>query len=326
MDQEKQPTKEAPKSPRSRLKSLEEFLRPLSADARTPGAAPATSSKSDEEAIAAAMEAMQRLAMETDVADSANAASSEHPACASCGNVNPPGNRFCAACGTALPVKAARTAGALPDAQARDAADLPAGPHNYHHHYHHHYFSYGESAAPGPGATVEPRTAASLPARAPVRERAAGGPLSRAEVAVRKVAQDWAAGCNTKHLDDLVSLYTADAIVLRPNVPPVRGTAAIHEYFFSVLEAGLGEVEMEPIRIEVVGDIAYQAGRCQMLVPVNMNRRREERGKYLIVLAKHEGDWKILSDCWSTDLSVGVVAEPAQPAATQASGSPRKSA
>jgi ketosteroid isomerase-like protein len=83
---------------------------------------------------------------------------------------------------------------------------------------------------------------------------------------------------------------------------------------------------MEPIRIEVVGDIAYQAGRCQMLVPVNMNRRREERGKYLIVLAKHEGDWKILSDCWSTDLSVGVVAEPAQPAATQAPGSPRKSA
>src|SRR5205085_8195977 len=106
----------------------------------------------------------------------------------------------------------------------------------------------------------------------------AGTALSRAETAVRKLSQDWAFACNTKHLDDLVELYMPDAIVLRPNVPAVRGTAAIREFFFSVLDSGLGEVELEPLRVEVFGEIAYEAGRCKSLVPVAMSKRREERG------------------------------------------------
>ncbi len=150
--------------------------------------------------------------------------------------------------------------------------------------------------------------------------------MSRVEIAARQVAKDWASACNVKHLDDLIGLYAPDAIILRPNVPPVRGTAAIREYFFAVLEAGLGDVEMEPLRTEVVGEVAYQAGRCQMLVPVTVNRRREERGKYLMVMARQSGDWKILADCWSTDLSLGVAAEPAPAAPPGIPSAPKKSA
>jgi ketosteroid isomerase-like protein len=130
--------------------------------------------------------------------------------------------------------------------------------------------------------------------------------LSRGEAAIRKLTQDWALACNSKQLDDLVDLYGADSIVLRPNVPPVRGTAAIREFFFSLLDAGLGEVDLEPLRVEVFGDVAYEAGRCKMLVPFAMGQRREERGKYLLTLARQAGDWKILADCWSSDLSLGV--------------------
>jgi uncharacterized protein (TIGR02246 family) len=131
----------------------------------------------------------------------------------------------------------------------------------------------------------------------------AGASLSRNEAAIRKLTQDWALACNNKQLDDLVDLYGADAVVLRPNVPPVRGTAAIREFFFAVLDAGLGEVEMDTFRVEIFGDLAYEAGRCQMLVPF-MGKRREERGKYLLTLARQAGDWKILADCWSSDLSL----------------------
>jgi ketosteroid isomerase-like protein len=137
--------------------------------------------------------------------------------------------------------------------------------------------------------------------------------LSRAETAVRKLTQDWMLACNGKQLDDLVDLYAVDAIVLRPNVPPVRGTAAIREFFFGVLDAGLGEVDMEPLRVETFGDVASEAGRCKMLVPFTMGKRREERGKYLLTLARQAGDWKILADCWSSDLSLGVNVDSAPP-------------
>lgn len=134
---------------------------------------------------------------------------------------------------------------------------------------------------------------------------AAGQPLSRAETAARALTKEWALACNTKQLDDLVHMYGSDALILRPNHPPVRGTAAIREFYFAVLDAGVGEVELETLRVEVVGDLAYEAGRYKMLVPVTVGKRREERGKYLMVLARHaNNEWKIACDCLTSDLSL----------------------
>jgi hypothetical protein len=49
-----------------------------------------------------------------------------------------------------------------------------------------------------------------------------------------------------------------------------------------------------------------------MLVPVAMGKRREERGKYLMILNRQSGgEWKIVADCWSSDLSLAVAADPA---------------
>ena len=131
------------------------------------------------------------------------------------------------------------------------------------------------------------------------------GDLSRAEAAVRAITQEWILACNTKHLDDLLELYISDALVLRSNCPPIRGAAAVREFFFGALDSGLGEVEMEPLRIEVVGDLAYEAGRCKALTPSSTGKRREER-KYLWVCARQtNGEWKLTADCWSSDLTLG---------------------
>ncbi len=134
--------------------------------------------------------------------------------------------------------------------------------------------------------------------------------MSRAEAALRKVSQDWVQACNTKHLDDMIELYAADALVLRPNVAAVRGTAAIREFFVGALNAGLGEVELEPLRVDMFADVAYEAGRCKMLTPVSLGKRREERGKYMIIFHRQgPNEWKIVADCWSADLSLATPAE-----------------
>ena len=179
------------------------------------------------------------------------------------------------------------------------ANTLAPGSHVYHHHYHHHYFSDAPGGAPGPSPDSPLRDTARL------RVAAAGQPLSRAEAAARVLTKEWALACNTKQLDDLVHMYGNDALILRPNHPPVRGTAAIREFYFAVLDAGVGEVELETLRVEVVGDLAYEAGRYKMLVPVTVGKRREERGKYLMVLARQaNNEWKIASDCLTSDLSL----------------------
>lgn len=294
--------------------------------------------KPSPDAIAAALEAAQRLAAEADAEDAASDEARDLPdsggsVCRVCGYRNRGSNKFCGMCGvavaqgedTALPSheerRPSRAIALHPNPFLDPEPELEPEPqqelrierrpvanrsaanetHHYHHHYHHHYFPGGEAMGQG----TAPRSGAD--ARDPDKMRptaALRGDMSRAEAAVRRITQEWVLACNTKHLDDLLDLYVADALVLRSNYPPVRGAAAVREFFFGALDAGLGEVEVEPLRVEVAGDLAYEAGRCKALVPSATGKRREERGKYLWVCARQSnGEWKLAADCWSSDLT-----------------------
>ena len=316
-----------PATPPSDL-AVDEFFTQLQSDMRRPDLS--------QEAISAAFNAIQKLALDSGAEEAGQAATANPSAnlqnlyaCHACNAPNREGSQFCAACGVPL-----QPSGEEPSRSAVSPGALqPAGAHHYHHHYHHHYFpaANGIPQAPVPdfrpaGGGTAPREA--LKARGPVGAPAS---LSRAEAAVRRMTQDWAQACNTKQLDDLVEFYATDALVLRPNLPAIRGTAAIREFYFSALDAGLGEAEFDPLRVELFGDIAFEAGRCKTLVPTAVGKRREERGKYLILFARQPaGDWKALVDCWSSDLSLGVSAETGvkpgvqAPSAALPRGVPRK--
>jgi hypothetical protein len=61
-----------------------------------------------------------------------------------------------------------------------------------------------------------------------------------------------------------------------------------------------------------------------MLVPVAVGKRREERGKYLAVLARQaNGEWRIVSDCWSSDLNLAKPAD-ADPKSPTSQPTPQK--
>lgn len=275
--------------------TVDEFFKRLQSDMRRP--------HPSQEAVAGAFQTMQRLAAESSVPSVTG--SESFVTCGTCGHQNRPGNQFCGMCGRALGFAGESSSQEQPisnPAGLKTAPAQPGGFHHYHHHYHQHYFSSSGEAPLSGGASNRP--AGDLAVR-DARLRPAGAPMSRAETAVRKVTLDWALACNNKQLEDLVSCYAADALVLRPNHPAIRGTAAIREYFVGVLDAGLGEVELDPLRVDVIGDVAYEAGRCKMLVPVVVGKRREERGKYMTLLAKQSnGEWRIAADCWSSDLTL----------------------
>jgi uncharacterized protein (TIGR02246 family) len=276
----------------------------------------------NQDAITAALQAMQRLATEMDSEQATEDAIAEpspsSTPCASCGHQNRPGTKFCGKCGQLVeggraaiiqsPQSTAEPPTRTPDHGEMHEVHPPsgaAGPvHHYHHHYHHHYLPGGSETA-----YVAPRANAPESAREADRLRLAaaakGEPMSRGEAAVRRLTQEWVLACNTRQLDELIDLYAPDALVLRSNLPAIRGAAAVREFFFGALEAGLGEVSVEPIRVEVAGDLAHEVGRYSALVPGTAGKRREERGKYLWVFSKQSsGDWKLISECWSADLTL----------------------
>jgi uncharacterized protein (TIGR02246 family) len=289
--------------------------------------------KANQDAIAAALEAMQRLTMERDSETAAedvaqDTSGNAFAACRVCGHRNREGNKFCGTCGLPLgtePPESSDPASPVlalptfdneplpptppPALEAKDEVHpppgAPAGTHHYHHHYHHHYFQGGHADA----AAAAPRANAPESVREADRMRVAaaakGEPMSRSEAAVRRLTQEWVLACNTRQLDELLELYAPDSLVLRSNLPPIRGAMAVREFFYSSLEAGLGEVALDPMRVEVLGDLAHEVGRYSALVPGTAGKRREERGKYLWVFAKQSsGDWKLVSECWSSDLTL----------------------
>jgi hypothetical protein len=217
--------------------------------------------------VPAAVQAIEKLSLQSDVEEAVRSETetlSTSRTCSACGSNNPKKNRFCAICGAPIEVAAPVPSRTL-ETSPKATPAMPAGEHHYHHHYHHHYFSSAE-ASPAMGGGESRVLAPRAPAKDESRLRAPVGnaPLSRAEVAVRKLTQDWALACNNKQLDDLVELYASDALLLRPNVLPVRGSAGIREFFFAALDSGLGEVEFESLRVDLLGDAAYEA-RCWFL-------------------------------------------------------------
>lgn len=283
-------------------KEIEEFFQRLPANFRWP--------KPNAEAVAAAVEAVQRMsgsaAAQELATDGEPDVSGGNP-CSACGGTLPSGARFCVWCGSPNQTEV-----------AADATQFRASvaQHHFHHHYHHLISDRTKPASGAPSAESE---SSGPKGRAPGSPGISTG--GRAEAGARQVVQDWAQACNTKHIDDLLELYSADATLIRSSVPPVRSLPAIREFLISLLEAGLGDVEMDSLRFELLGDIAIDIGRCKMLVPVAMGKRREERGKYLVVLVRQPaGTWKILADCWSSDLAVN--APPPEIAARKGSEPP----
>jgi len=292
-----------------------------------------------QEAIRAALRAMKQLSPEMYAEQSAEGAAldlSPGADCRVCGHHNREGNRFCSQCGAPQsaagePAHALHTDPSFPHASEAAAggeifpgdASAPSGVHHYHHHYHHHYFPGGQEPASSSTVPRASQESARETDRLRVAAAAKGEPMSRSEAAVRRLTQEWVLACNTRQLEELVELYASDAVIMRSNHPPVRGAAAVREFFFGALEAGLGEVEVEALRVDVGADLAHEVGRYSALIPGTTGKRREERGKYLWVFAKQSsGEWKLISDCWSADLTLAGaesdIPKPAPPVARSA--------
>lgn len=274
--------------------AVEEFFTKMNHDFRRP--------KPSEEAVAAALQAIQTLAgdvigeaesaAESDVSpvSSASEAVGDGPGqCPKCKGINSETNRFCGFCGTTLD-RAAKPAG------KPAAVGSPSGQeqHVHHHHYHHHYFPKGTFRQIEGDETRPPANAGTA---APPAES-----NPETDSALRKLMRDWALAFNSKRLDDLTDLYSPDGVVLRPSVLPARGKLGIRQYIESSLGGGLGDVQLDCTDIGVLGEIACIAGRSRMLVPIAAGNRQDRAGKFLVVARREDEEWKILADVWCLDM------------------------
>lgn len=241
-----------------------------------------------EEAVAAALQAIQTLAGEV-VTGESNAPADEPQAeqCPKCGGVNAESNRFCGFCGAVvdrtqkLPAKPVASASPTP-------SPTTPGQHIYHHHYHHHYFPGSSQTGEAPPVATTETTSTGAPPIEP----------AGAELAPRQLVQDWTLKCNAKSFNDLANLYCLDAILVRPDATLLRGRSSIQQYLEAAIEAGLSDVQLELTDTRLLGTVACLAGVSQILVPAWARGQTERTGKFLMLLRNESGMWRILADIW----------------------------
>jgi uncharacterized protein (TIGR02246 family) len=132
------------------------------------------------------------------------------------------------------------------------------------------------------------------------QERATGN----IDQAIRRVADDYVKATLAGDAKAIVALYTEDAVEMPPNQPLVKGRAAIQQYYEKLFASGLKVASFTLNHIETrgVGDTAYDVGTYQQnLTPPGATAASDATGKYVVILKRSGGAWKVAYAIYSGD-------------------------
>jgi ketosteroid isomerase-like protein len=154
--------------------------------------------------------------------------------------------------------------------------------------------------------------AACKPAAAPPPDTTAA-----ARAAIDAANASWPRLTSTGHSDSIADLYTADAVMMPPNMATVHGRDSIRA-FFTVMNAIKGiTLALKSTSVWGSGDAATEMGRWTFTWAADAKRPPGvppvDSGKYLVRWVQQDGKWLMAQDIWNSDLPAAPM--PAAPAA-----------
>jgi uncharacterized protein (TIGR02246 family) len=117
------------------------------------------------------------------------------------------------------------------------------------------------------------------------------------------------------------NLYAVDAVHIPSNMPIVRGRDAIRNSWAEAFRMPGMTVQFGPTRVEVSesGDLAYVLGTYRSSADMP-GGRLDDRGNYLVVWKKIDGEWKAVADAGASELPVTTHVEMMTPRRQEAAG------
>lgn len=149
---------------------------------------------------------------------------------------------------------------------------------------------------------------------------APGAPDTAADEAeIKADPGEWMAAYNSGDADAVASLYTDDALLLAPGAPAQQGTTAIRDFIAAEIAkakaAGLTFKAMDTTGVGVSGDMGWVSGTFAV---TDSSGSAVDKGKFLSVYRRTNGNWQLLRDTWNSDLAPPAAPAPAAEAAPPA--------
>lgn len=121
------------------------------------------------------------------------------------------------------------------------------------------------------------------------------------KAAIAELNQTWQAGWNAADAAAIASVYKDDAIIMPPGAEPIEGREAFQAVLVGLLEAADGsQMAFGPPEIMVYGDLAIEVGS---FVETAADGSHKDHGRYMSVLKKVDGHWKMVRDIWNSSMT-----------------------
>jgi ketosteroid isomerase-like protein len=126
-------------------------------------------------------------------------------------------------------------------------------------------------------------------------------PFLDVQSVLHNLAQDFVTNFNTGNHDLVAALFAQDGALMAPHYDPAYGPKAVERLLRQLREAGYEDLRLETVRVETSGDMAMEIGRYTVGIRQPNGTVQGDRGKY-VKAWRRLGVWRIVADCWSTNL------------------------
>ena len=126
--------------------------------------------------------------------------------------------------------------------------------------------------------------------------------LESERAALMQTSRDWARTAASGDLEQTLSFWSDDAIVMPPGQPAVVGKAAIREFLRQTLAIPGFSITWEPEQATVANDadLGFMVERNRVTLAEATGAIREQFGKAVTVWRKDSmGRWKCVVDTWN---------------------------
>ncbi len=122
--------------------------------------------------------------------------------------------------------------------------------------------------------------------------------------ALTKVAETFRAAMLAGDAAAVVSVYRDDAVEMPMCAAPVRGKAAIEQYYrglFAQVGGKFNALTLTHLDAHATGDDGVVVGTSTSTVTLPSKQTADDTGKYIVILKRTAGQWKVAYSMYSSD-------------------------
>ena len=122
------------------------------------------------------------------------------------------------------------------------------------------------------------------------------------QAALREKTAAYVKAFNAKNVPQVLDVYTENSVFMPPNEPVIRGREALKTFYDELIKRGGSNLKIDVNEVSGHGPLAYQSGTFELDQKGPGGSSDRDRGKYLFIARKLNGQWRYEYMVWNSDL------------------------